>query len=156
MATRLEALEYKISQWGPSRQDFSALISELAMLNSNIRALMEAMAFNLKHFEEIKQWKSKVDVEKTRATGMNIGKTIHPPPPLSTSEPEGAERTRYYTRVHSGRRNKEVVRASSPLRLVLNAEGLVSNNVQSPSVNVETTPSDEKPGDLHYMARTVP
>ena len=114
MVTRFQALEGKISEWGPSRQEFSALISELAMLNSNVRALTEAMVSNLKHFEETKERVSKVDTEKTPATGKSIGNTIHLPPPPSTCEHEGVDRTCYYTQVQSGRRIKEVVRAPSP------------------------------------------
>ena len=114
MDTRHEILECKISEWGPSRQDFSALISELAVLNFYVRALTDAMVSNLKHFERIKQWESKVDAEKTPAMDTSIGKTTHLPRPPSTNEPEGTECTRYYMRVHSGRQSKEVVRAPSP------------------------------------------
>ena len=91
MGTRLQALEGKLSELsecGPSRQDFSALISELAMLNSNVRALTNAMVCNLKHHEEMKQWELKVDAEKTPATDTSIGKTIPIPPPPSTTEVE--------------------------------------------------------------------
>lgn len=146
MVTRLQALESKISEWGPSRQEFSALISELAMLNSNVRALTEVMASNLKQFEGTKERVSNVDTEKTPATGKSIGNTIHPPPHPATCEPEGADRTRYYTRVQSGRRGKEVVRAPSPPQLVLNADGPVSKNVHSPSANVEATFVEEGAG----------
>ena len=57
---------------------------------------METTVSNLKHFEETKQRESKVDTEKIPATGTSIMKTIQHSPP-STSEPEGAERTCYYT-----------------------------------------------------------
>ena len=143
---RLQALEGKISEWGPSQQEFYAIISELAMLNSNVRALTEAMVSNLKHFKETKEKVSKVDIEKTPATEKSIGNTIYPPPPPSTCEPEGADCTRYYTRVQSGRRVKEVVRAPSPPQLVFNADGPVSKSAHSPSTNVEATFVEEEAG----------
>lgn len=146
MHTRLRALEGKLSEWGPSWQDFFALISELAMLNSNVRVLTDAMVSNLKNIEEMKQRKSKVDAEKTPTMDTSMGKTIQLPRPPSTNEPEGAECPRYYTRVHSGHQSKDVVRAPSLPCLVLNAEGPVSNNAQSPSLNVEAAPAEEEEG----------
>lgn len=51
MVARLEALEAKISESSPFRLEFDALISELASLNSNVRAFTEAMISSLKHFQ---------------------------------------------------------------------------------------------------------
>lgn len=116
------------------------------MLNSNVRALTDVMVFILQHSQEIKQRESKVNVEKTLVTDTSIGKTIHLLVPRPTSEPECAERTPYYMLVHSEHQSKEVVRASSLPRLVLNAEGPMSNNVHSPPANVEAVPTDEGAG----------
>lgn len=134
MEERLQALEGKVSEYGHFRLDLGALISELASLNSNVRALRldlgahiselaplnsnvraltEAMVSSLKHSQDKLQHVSKVDADETPAANTSIGKTTHRPPP-SLSEPEGAERTRYYTRVYSGSRGKEVVRGPSP------------------------------------------
>lgn len=144
MARRLEALDGKFLDCGPSRLDFTALISELAMLNSNMRALTDALVSNLKHSQENMHQNSKVDAGKTPAANASPGNTVHPPPSLS--EPEGAECTRYYMRVNSGSQSKDVVKARSSPRLVLNAEGPLSNNVQLPTTNVEAAPAGEGAG----------
>jgi hypothetical protein len=48
MAARVETLEAKISEVAPFRLEFDALIFELASLNSNVIALIEAMVSTLK------------------------------------------------------------------------------------------------------------
>lgn len=108
MATRLQALEGKILECGFFRLDYAALISELATLNSNVKALTEAMLLNLKHCQESTKQKLKLNGDKATVPNTNSGKTLQPPPPSPLATPEGAERTRYYTRVHSGSRSKEV------------------------------------------------
>jgi hypothetical protein len=52
MVARLETLEAKISESSPFRLEFDALISELASLNSNVRALTKAMVSSLKQFQD--------------------------------------------------------------------------------------------------------
>jgi hypothetical protein len=101
MATRLEALEAKILECASFRLEFVALISESALLNSNVRVLTEAMISTLKQSQDKLQQVSKLDAEETLAANTSIGKTIHLPPPPPLSDPEGAERTRFYTRAHS-------------------------------------------------------
>ena len=73
----------------------------------------------------------KVGWRQDPVANTSIGKTVQPSPPPSLTEHEGAERTRYYTRVHSGSRSMEVARVASPPCLVLNAEGLQSKNVSA-------------------------
>jgi hypothetical protein len=114
MAARLEALEAKISECAPFRLKFGALIFELASLNSNVRALTETMVSTLKQSQDKLQRVSKLDAEETPAANTSIGNTTHHSLPSSLSDPEGAERTRYYTRMNYGSRDKEVVKEPSP------------------------------------------
>ena len=144
MQTRLGDLEGKIAECGHSRLEFGALISELAALNSSVKALTEAMLLNLKHSQA--QQKSKLDGDKASVANASIGKIVQPLAPPSLAEAEGAECTRYYTRVHSGSRGKEVARGPTPPRLVLNAEGPQSRSVPPPSKNVDVAPADEGAG----------
>lgn len=144
MAKRLEALEGKFLEYGPSRLDFAALISKLAMLNFAVKALTDALVSNLKHFQENMQLESKLDVDKTLAANTSTRNTIHPP--RSLSEPEGAERIRYYTQVHFISWSKEVGRVRSPPHLVFNMEGPLSNNVHSPPTNVDAAPTGGEAG----------
>lgn len=66
MAARVEALEAKISEVAPFRLEFDALIFELASLNSNVIALIEAMVSTLKQSQDKLQRVSKLDAEETR------------------------------------------------------------------------------------------
>lgn len=97
MEERLQALEGKVSEYGHFRLDLGALVSELASLNSNVRALTEAMVSSLKHSQDKLQRVSKLDADRAPAANTSIAKTTHPLPPPSLGEPEGAECTRYYT-----------------------------------------------------------
>lgn len=129
--------------------DCAGLIAELATLNSNVKALTEALMSHLTHCPYNLLQNSKLDGEKATASDMNIGKTGQPhppPPPLTVTELAGTEGTRFYTRVHPGSRGKEVARATTPPPVVLNAEGPVLKNVRSPSDRVEATPTDELQG----------
>jgi hypothetical protein len=114
MATRLEVLEGKMLECGSYQMNFGALISELAILNSNVRALTDAMHVILKYSQENMQHEPKVDADKALAMDKSIGKTDHPSPPPKLTESGGAERTRYYTRVHSGGWTKEAARGPTP------------------------------------------
>lgn len=88
MATRLQALEGKILECGFFRLDYAALISELATLNSNVKALTEAMLLNLKHCQESTKQKLKLNGDKATVPNTNSGKTLQPPPPSPLATPE--------------------------------------------------------------------
>jgi hypothetical protein len=68
MVMRLEALEGKIPECESIRVDLGAFVSELAVQNSNFKALTEAMVTNLKQTQENTQYQSKVDGDKTLAS----------------------------------------------------------------------------------------
>ena len=114
MEARLQALEGKFSEYGDLRLDLGAIISELASLNSNVRAMTETMVSSLKHSEDKFQWATKVHADRPPAPNTSIGKTFHPPLPPSPTEPEDALCTRFYTRVQADSRGKEVARTPSP------------------------------------------
>lgn len=113
METRLQALEAKVSEFGNFRMDLGALISELALLNSNVKALTESMASSLKHSQIILQHVSQMHADKTTAAYTSIGNTTLADPP-AINEPDSAERTRCYTRLHLGSRGKEVAKLPTP------------------------------------------
>jgi hypothetical protein len=130
MEARLQALEGNVLEYGNYRQDLGAIVSELASLNSNVRALSAAMVSSLTNFLEKLQHVSKLDADNAIAATPGIGKTTTPPPLPSLGEPKVGERTRCYKRMHVGSRGKEVVREPSP----------------PPSENTEATPVDEGAG----------
>lgn len=117
LVTRIEALEGMITGCGPSREDFIALISELAMLNSNVKALTEMMVSNLKHTQNNVQPDSKADEDKFLEANTLNGTTRQIHPLGSHCEPEAAERTHCYKRVQPGSRIKDVIRTRSPPHL---------------------------------------
>ena len=92
MEAHLQALEGKISEYGHFWLDLGAIISELASLNSNVRALTKAIISNLKHFRDNLQRESKLDADKTHVANTRTENTTHPPPPPPPpfNEPEGA------------------------------------------------------------------
>ena len=144
MHMRLGELEGKIAECRHSQLEFAALISELAALNSSVKALTEAMLLNIKHNQA--QQNSKLDGDKASTPDASIGKTVQPVVPPSLAETEGAECTRYYTRVHSGSRGKEVARTPTPPRLVFKAEAPQSKSVEPTSGNVDAATADEGAG----------
>ena len=142
--TRLQALDGKRSEC--EHHHCADLISELAILNSNVKALTEAMVSIMKHCELNPLQSSKLDGVEATAADVNIGETVPSLLPPAVTEPEGPERTRFYTRLHTGSRKKETARATTPPPVVLSAEGPVSKDVGSPSDRVEATPTDEGQG----------
>lgn len=89
MARRLEPLEAKFLDCGPSRLDCTAIVFKLAMLNSNMRALTDVLVSNLKHFQKSMNPDLKVDVGKTIAMNASLENTLHPAP--LHNEHEGVE-----------------------------------------------------------------
>jgi len=90
----------------------AALVSELASLNSNVRALTEAIVSSLKQLENRLQ--RRMDAEETPAANTSIGKMTNFSPPPPVSDPEGPDRTKFYTRANPASRGKEVVREPTP------------------------------------------
>jgi hypothetical protein len=130
-----------MSDSGSYRLEFGALITELATLNSNVQALTDAMHAILKYSQENRLHEAKVDADKAPAIDKSIGKTEDFIPPSKLTQAGGEERTRYYTRVHSGGR-----RGPTPPPLEFSEEGQPSKNLHVASDNLEETPAEEGPG----------
>jgi hypothetical protein len=130
MELRLQALEGKFSEYGNLRLDVGAIVSELASLNSSVRALSEALVSSFKTLIDKLHQVPKLHADNALAATPEIGKTTTPPPLPSLGEPGVGERTRFYKWVPLGSRGKEVIRAPSP----------------PPSDNMEAAPADEGAG----------
>lgn len=144
--TRLQALEGNKSECEHHRLDCAGLIIELATLNANIKALTEAMLSHFTICQHNPLQKSNLDADKAPAKELNIDKTVAPTLPPAVIEPDGTERTRCYTRVHTGSRSKEVAKATTPPPVVFNAEDPGSDTVRTLSDRVEATHTDEGQG----------
>ena len=131
MVSRLQALEGKIPECESFRIDLGALLSELAMLNSNVKALTEAMVSNFKQTQDNMRFQSKGEGDKTLASSTPDAKTwktspsrslslstkhngLHKGNTCQTSGPQVLERTLSNTRMQSGTQSKEIFRALSP------------------------------------------
>jgi hypothetical protein len=157
MATRLEALEGKIPECESIRVDLGALVSELAALNSNFKALTEAMVTTLKRTQENTQYQSKADGDKTRASSTPNAQTGKASPSASHSPstkhngskkgngsgPEALERTRSNTRAQSGTQSKDILLAPSPPNLDFNVHAPVPIVVRLSSADEDATTIDE-------------
>ena len=79
MVTRLEALHSKFpgcdSFW-----DLGVNVSKLVLLNSNVKALMQAMVFNLKQTHGNTQCQSKIFGAETLATNTPDAETLKTSP----------------------------------------------------------------------------
>jgi hypothetical protein len=154
MATRLEVLEGKMSECGSYQMKFGALISELAILNSNVRALTDVMHAILKYSQENMQHEPKVDADKVLAMDKSIDKTDHPSPPPKLTESGGAERTRYYTRVHSWGRTKEAAKRPIPPRSELARRATFEKricSIRQPEGNI----CEGRAGRIHFRMKDL-
>ena len=131
VATRLEALEGNKLERDSFGVDFPALLNELSVLNSNVKALTEAFISNLKQTQDAAQQQSKQDGEKTLASSTPDGTTFQEFPVASRSPctkkpgsqkgngscetgPQVSDRTRSNTKPQSRTRSKDIVRPRSP------------------------------------------
>ena len=150
VATRLEALEENKLDKGSLGVEFAALLQEMSVLNSNVKALTKALIINWKQTQDATQQKSKQDGEKTLASSTPNGKTGKEVPGASHSPctkklgsqkgngsceagPQVSERTRSNSRHQSQTRNKEIVRPRSPPRGIIHVQAMVPINVPSSS-----------------------
>ena len=125
MVTRLEVLEGKIPECEIFWMDLGALLSELAVLNSNVKAVTEAMVSKLKQIQDKTLYQSKVDGDKTLASSTPDAKTRKTSPSSSLSpstkhngshkgkgsranDLEIAEHTCSNTRMQFGTQSKEI------------------------------------------------
>ena len=150
VTTRLEALEENRIERESRGVDFAALLQELSVLNSNVKALTEAMISNLKQAQDATQHQTKEDGEKTLASSTPDGKKLKELPTASLSPctkkqgsqkgngsceagPPVLERSRSNTRHQSQTRSKEIVRPRSPPRGIIHVQAMVPINVPSSS-----------------------
>jgi hypothetical protein len=94
MEARLQALEGNVFEYGNYRHDLESIVSELASLNSNVRALSAAMVSSLTNFMNKLEQVSKVDVHNAMVATPGIGRTTIPASLSSLGELGGGERTR--------------------------------------------------------------
>ena len=161
MVTRLEAMEGKIPECESFRVDLGALLSELAVLNSNMKALTEAMISNLKQTEDVTRFQSKVDGDKTLASSTpdaNTCKTFpsgslrpstkhngsHKGNTCQGSGPQVLERTRSNTRMQYGTQRKEILRPLSPPSLDMTVQAPLPIAVRLSSADEDATTVDER------------
>ena len=161
VVSRLEALEEKKLEKDSVGVDFAALLAELSVLNSNVKALAEALVSNLKQPHGATQQQSKQDGEKTLASSTPDGKrgkelqagSLSPSTKKHGSQkgngscetgPQVLERTRSNTRHPSETRSKEVVRPRSPPSGSIHVQAVVPINVPSSS-----TEDDEDATTVH-------
>lgn len=96
VVTRLQALEEKMPAQDMARADFASLLSQLAVLNSNVEALTAAMISHMRQTQDTTQLHSKVGCGKTLASSTPDGKVRkeHPSGSMSPSTKYNDESTR--------------------------------------------------------------
>ena len=150
IVTRLEALEDNKLERDCMGVDFPALVAELSVLNSSVKALTEAMMSIAKQTQDSTQQQSKQDGEKTLASSTPDGNTAKGFPNASLSPctkkpgshkgngscetgPQVSERTRSNTKPQSQTRSKDMIRPRSPPRGIIRVQAMVPINVPSSS-----------------------
>ena len=161
MVTRFEALEGKIPECESFRVDLGALLSELVVMNFNVKVLIEAMVSNLKQTQDNIQNQSKVDGDKTLASSTPDVKTLKTSPSsflspstkyngshkdntCQASDALVLERSHSNIQMQSGTQSKEIFRALSPPSLDMSVQIPVSIAVRLSSVDKDATTVDER------------
>ena len=160
MVGRVEAVEGKIPDCESLKGDLDALVSELVVLNSSVKALTEAMVSNLKQTHDNTQCQSKADGHKTLASSTPVAQTWKTSPSGShspstkhdgshkgneslASGPKVAERTRSSTLVPSDTHSGEILRAQSHTSLDMNVHAPPPAVVRLPCADEDATTVDE-------------
>lgn len=163
MVARLETLESKIPDCESFRVDVGALVSELAVLNSNVKALTEALVSNLKQTQDNTQYQSKAVGQKTLASSTPNAKACMTSPsgsPSPSTKHNGshkgneslasgaqvAERSRSNTREHSRTQSGGLLPEQSPTRLDMNVHAPPPIATRLSSADEDATTVDEMGG----------